>query len=103
MTHPRLAPIYEIRQIQPNVDGKWRRLLTHIEIRRAQNGFIVMGFNAAPASSMNLTEDSRVCFVCETVESLCNTLASLATDTGDFAWTASIDLPLTAIFSDRSI
>jgi len=101
MTHPALAPIYEIRQTTPNsVDGKWRRLITHLEIRRAQNGFVLMGFNAAPSPNFP-DNDSRVCFVCESVESLCNTVAALASDTGDFAWGSCVDLPITNIFKEN--
>lgn len=98
-----MAPVYEIRQSQMG-DGRWRRLLTHIEIRRVQNGFVVMGFNLAPGrlGDTALTAQ-RVCFVCESVESLTATIESLATDTGGFAWEASTDLPITDLFrTDRS-
>ncbi len=101
-----MAPVYEIRQLG-GADAKWRKLLTHIEIRRVQNGFIVSGFNVAPkpgdhyaGGEVNL---QRVCFACESVESLCATIASLTTDAGDYAWTASVDLPITDLYMERKI
>ncbi|MDQ5904053.1 MAG: hypothetical protein QG672_1646 [Pseudomonadota bacterium] len=101
-----MAPVFEIRQ-QGGADAKWRKLLTHIEIRRAQNGFIVMGFNVAPkpgdmpgGGDMRLR---RVCFVCESVQSLCATIESLTTDAGDYAWEASVDMPITDLYMERKI
>jgi hypothetical protein len=98
--------VYEIRQLMGD-DAKWRKLLTHVEIRRVQNGFVVMGFNVAPrpgdhyaGGEVNLR---RVCYVCESVESLCATIASLTTDAGDYAWTASVDLPITDLYMERKI
>lgn len=94
------APIYEIRQSIPNsvLHGNgWKRTLTHVEIRRVQNGFVVMGFHAAP----NIATDEgveKVAFVCESVESLCALVESLTTDAGGFCWQASVDIPITHLF-----
>jgi hypothetical protein len=97
------APIFEVRQTQPG-DGKWRRLLTHIEIRRVQNGFVVMGFNLAPSKfGDTATSAHKVCFVCETPQSLAALIESLTTDAGDFAWEPSVDLPITDLFMTRKI
>jgi hypothetical protein len=100
-TEDAMAPIYEIRR--NDIGDKWRRVLTHLEIRRVQNGFVVMGFNMAMAQPQYLdcNGPKRVCFVCETVESLLATISSLATDTGDFAWEGSVDLPITDLFSEK--
>lgn len=102
MTKP-LAPVFEVRQSIPNSDSQgngWKRILTHVEIRRVQNGFIVMGFNAAPNLSMDEGPE-KVAFVCESVESLCAIIESLTTDVGDFCWQASVDLPITHLYRTR--
>lgn len=102
--HDAMAPVYEIRRTDVG-DGKWRRMLTHLEIRRVQNGFVVMGFNMdmARPEYMDSKGPKRVCFVCETVESLLATISSLATDAGDFAWEATVDLPVTDLFSTSRV
>lgn len=95
-----LAPPIEIRQ----EGDKWRRVMTHVEIRRVQNGFVVMGFNANPRlgdHDPQFRQLDRVCFVCETVESLCATISSLCTEAGDFAWAASVDIPITELWATR--
>ncbi len=100
-----MAPVFEVRQMGGS-DAKWRKLLTHIEVRRVQNGFVIMGFNVAPRPGDMLGDSiqtHRVCFVCETVESLCATIASLTTDAGDYAWTASVDMPITDLYMERKI
>ena len=101
-----MAPVYEIRQ-QNGIDPKWRKLLTHIEIRRVQNGFVVMGFNVAPRPGEHYAGGEvslrRACYVCESVESLCATITSLTTDAGDYAWEASVDLPITDLYMERKV
>lgn len=96
------APVFEIRQ---GGDPQWRKLLTHLEIRRVQNGFVVMGFNVAPKPGAFVGDEScpvrRACYVCETVESLLATIESLASDAGDYAWTASVDMPITDLYMER--
>lgn len=95
----RLAPVVECRTTEPGANGEWKQVLTHIEIRRVQNGFVLMGINAAPNMSYGPEEARRVCFVCETVESLINTISSLCTDrTGGFCWAESYDIPITGLF-----
>lgn len=100
-----MAPVFEIRQ-QGVADSKWRKLLTHVEIRRVQNGFVVMGFNVAPKPG-DMIHDAvqlrRACYVCESVESLLATIESLATDAGDYAWEASVDMPITDLYMERKI
>ena len=95
-----IAPLVEVRQGE---SSDWKVMLTHIEIRRVQNGFVVMGFNAVP--NYSLLEPpatvARVCFVCESIESLKTTIESLTTDAGNFAWSSSVDLPITDLFSHR--
>ena len=100
-----MAPVFEVRQLG-GADAKWRKLLTHIEIRRAQNGFIVMGFNVAPRPGDTVHDGvnlRRVCFVCESVQSLCATIESLTTDAGDYAWEASVDMPITDLYMERKV
>lgn len=100
-----MAPVFEIRQ-QGGADAKWRKLLTHIEIRRVQNGFVVMGFNVAPRPGdmpNDATPLHRACYVCESVESLLAIISSLATDAGDYAWEASVDMPITDLYMERKI
>ena len=97
------APVFEVRQSQVG-DGKWRRLLTHIEIRRVQNGFVVMGFNLAPNRNGDTQLSAhKVCFVCETPQSLAALIESLTTDAGDFAWEPSVDIPVTDLFMTRQV
>lgn len=91
-------PPIEVRQSP----GDWKVVLTHIEIRRVQNGFVIMGFNAAPnLSMMESGELSRMCFVASTEEELVNTIRSLCCDTGDFVWSASVDIPITDLYARR--
>jgi hypothetical protein len=88
-----LAPIIEVR----TGGEEWKRVMTHIEIRRVQNGFVVMGINAAP--QLHLDErPEKCCYVCETVDSLMALVGSLTSDTGDFAWVPSVDIPITGLF-----
>lgn len=86
-------PPIEIRQSPED----WKVLITHIEIRRVQNGFVIMGFNAAPDFSRMEGPGpvNRMCFVASTEEELVNTIKSLCSDTGNFVWSASVDLPIT--------
>lgn len=97
-----LAPVIEVRHTGEN----WKRVMTHVEIRRVQNGFIVMGFNAAPRLGEHdpmFHKLDRVCYVCETVESLCATIESLTSDTGDFCWSPSVDIPITELWATKKI
>jgi len=100
-----MAPVYEVRQ--QGGDDRWRKLLTHIEIRRVENGFVVMGFNVAPRPGDVPNFDApplrRACYVCESVESLLAIIESLATDSGDYAWTASVDMPITDLYMERKV
>ena len=86
----RFQPPIEVRQSA----GDWKVLLTHIEIRRVQNGFVIMGFNAAPNHN-DMDPLNRMCFVASTEDELVNTIRSLCSDTGSFVWSASVDIPIT--------
>lgn len=95
----RLAPVVECRVTEPGATGEWKQILTHIEIRRVQNGFVLMGINAAPNMAFGKEEARRVCFVCESVASLLATIESLCSDKeGGFCWMESYDLPITGLF-----
>lgn len=101
------APVFEIRMTNPAPGTEWRRLLTHVEIRRVQNGFVVMGFNVSPRAGDHWdggqVNVEKACFVCETPQSLAALIESLTTDTGDFAWQATVDLPITDLVMTRRI
>lgn len=75
-----------------------KRQLTHIEIRRAQNGFVVRGVQ----TQMGFDETAnQVFYVCESVESLTNLLSSLARDEGDFVWGIGHDLKYEEVMKER--
>lgn len=77
-------------------------VLTHIEVRRVQNGFVIMGFNATRDYVQEFApEMRRVCFVANDVESLVNTIKSLTEEASDFVWRESIDIPITDLFSRK--
>lgn len=77
------------------IDAKTR--ITHIEIRRVQNGFVVMGYDTTYDSYMDAGDQRRVSYVAESPEALGSLIESLATDCTDFVWTASMDLPMTTM------
>jgi hypothetical protein len=87
--HAVFNPPIECRQS----GSDWKVLLTHIEIRRVQNGFVIMGLNASTNPSFDAPLD-RMCFVASTEEELVNTIRSLCSDTGNFVWSASVDIPI---------
>ena len=75
------------------------KMLTHIEIRRAQNGFVVRGIQGSVEFGHSGVGNT-VFFVCETVESLTNLISSLATDEGEFVWACgSIDFD--SVFKEK--
>lgn len=76
--------------------------ITHIEIRRVQNGFVIFGLN------MNLreayygagpSEPLRVSFVAKDADDLANVIKSLCDDT-QFVFRASCDIPVALVHRD---
>ncbi len=80
--------------ISGEMAGTPRNIVTHIEVRRVQNGFVVMAMDFGQYGPYREYNDpKRACFVCNTPEELGATIASLAT-MAEMQWLPSVDLPL---------
>ena len=67
--------------------------VTHIEIRRVQNGFVVMGFDFARGGAGPDDKAVRVSYVATDMEGLKSTIENLI-NAVDVEWVPTVDLPI---------
>lgn len=73
------------------------RQITHIEIRRVQNGFVLMGFDASSNPERFQTTGTKCCYVANDAKEIAALVESIITG-GDLNWLPSVDIPVTGLF-----
>jgi hypothetical protein len=74
------------------------RLITHIEIRRVQNGFILMGFDFEQNPATFSSSGAKVCMVANDGKEL-GALIENIINGSDLNWLPSMDIPITGMFA----
>lgn len=75
------------------VSNELKLRITHIEIRRVQNGFVVMGLNVTMESRFESSVPQRVSFVATNTQELGALVQSIA-DGAELDWLPTVDLPI---------
>lgn len=70
--------------------------ITHVEIRRVQNGFVIMGFDFRPNYHMQDSSLQRVSFVARDIDDLRTVIGNILLS-GEIDWLPTADLPLTGL------
>jgi hypothetical protein len=73
--------------------------ITHIEIRRVQNGFVVMAYDFTHDYSRMTNDGVQACYVASDEKELANIIQAFALGT-DMKWVPSMDMPITGFFNN---
>ncbi len=75
--------------------------ITHLEIRRVQNGFVVMGFDAETNEQTYQTTGVKCCMIANNAQELAALVENIINGS-DLKWLPSVDIPITGLFERRA-
>lgn len=95
---PGLNPSMQGNAMRASQD--FTRRITHVEIRRVQNGFVLMGIDGEvnPASFQSM--QTRVCMIANDAKELAALIENIINGS-DLNWLPSVDIPITGLFSRK--
>ncbi len=74
------------------------RRITHLEIRRVQNGFVLMGYDFETNPALFSGNSAKVCMVANDGKEL-GALIENIINGSDLNWLPSVDIPITGMFA----